>query len=184
MQMRSFIRVFAGLGLLLVRAPETLPGSTFGGELAGEFAEISLHVVRDKIRGGWAGQMIGVSYGAPTEFRYQGRIIPEEELPAWTPDRVSNALQQDDLYVDMTLAQVLDEVGLDATTEDFGRMFRDARYPLWHANLAARRALRRGVPATLSGTPELNAHANDIDFQIEADFIGLMCPWWCFGKCP
>jgi hypothetical protein len=55
-------------------------------------------------------------------------------------------------------------------------MFRDAEYRLWHANLAARRALRRGVPATLSGTPAYNAHANDIDFQIEADFIGLMSP--------
>ena len=55
-------------------------------------------------------------------------------------------------------------------------MFRDAQYRLWHANLAARRALKRGVPATLSGTPKYNAHANDIDFQIEADFIGLMTP--------
>ena len=44
------------------------------------------------------------------------------------------------------------------------------------ANLAARRALKRGVPAALSGTPEHNAHANDIDFQIEADFVGLMTP--------
>ena len=36
--------------------------------------------------------------------------------------------------------------------------------------------LKRGVPATLSGTPKYNAHANDIDFQIESDFIGLMAP--------
>ena len=55
-------------------------------------------------------------------------------------------------------------------------MFKNAKYQLWHANLAARRALRRGVPAALSGTPKYNAHANDIDFQIEADFIGLMAP--------
>ena len=76
----------------------------------------------------------------------------------------------------MTFAQVLDDKGLDATTEDFGEMFRDAEYRLWHANLSARRALRRGVPAMLSGTPKYNSHANDIDFQIEADFVGLMCP--------
>jgi hypothetical protein len=55
-------------------------------------------------------------------------------------------------------------------------MFRDAKYSLWHANLAARRALKRGVPAAQAGTPKYNAHANDIDFQIEADFIGLMAP--------
>jgi hypothetical protein len=135
-----------------------------------------LSVLEDKIRGGWAGQMIGVSFGEPTEFRYQDRIIPEEELPTWRPEMVASTLNQDDLYVDMTFAAVLDEKGLGATTDDFGAMFREAEYRLWHANLAARRALRRGVPATLSGTPEYNAHANDIDFQIEADFIGLMSP--------
>lgn len=137
--------------------------------------QISLEELRDKIAGGWAGQMIGVSFGAPTEFRYQGKII-EGDLPKWTPDRVKNAIEQDDLYVDMTFAKVLDDKGIDANTEDFGAMFKDARYRLWHANLAARRALKRGIPATLSGTPQYNAHANDIDFQIESDFIGLMTP--------
>jgi hypothetical protein len=135
-----------------------------------------LSVLEDKIRGGWAGQMIGVSFGEPTEFRYLGEIIPEEGLPEWRPEMVVSTLDQDDLYVDMTFAAVLDEKGIDETTDDFGAMFREAEYRLWHANLAARRALRRGVPATLSGTPEYNAHANDIAFQIEADFIGLMAP--------
>jgi hypothetical protein len=135
-----------------------------------------LSVLEDKIRGGWAGQMIGVSFGAPTEFQYMGQIIPEEDLPQWRPEMVAETLNQDDLYVDMTFAAVLDDKGLDATTEDFGMMFRDAEYSLWHANLAARRALRRGVPAALSGTPRFNPHASDIDFQIEADFIGLMSP--------
>jgi len=131
--------------------------------------------LRDKIEGGWAGQMIGVSYGAPTEFRALAKIL-DGELPKWTPARVSNSLGQDDLYVDMTLAKVLDDKGLDATSDDFGAAFREAKYGLWHANLAARRALKRGVPGSLSGTPKYNAHANDIDFQIEADFIGLMAP--------
>jgi hypothetical protein len=137
---------------------------------------ISLEELRDRVAGGWAGQMIGVSYGAPTEFRYREAIIPKDKLPQWSPEKVANSLNQDDLYVDMTFAQVLDDKGLDATTEDFGAMFREAKYALWHANLAARRALKRGVPATLSGTPKYNAHANDIDFQIEADFVGLMAP--------
>ncbi len=142
---------------------------------AQQVRQMSLSDLHDKIEGGWAGQMIGVSYGAPTEFRSNGKIN-EAELPPWKPDRVSNSLNQDDLYVDMTFAKVIDDKGLDATSDDFGAMFKDARYSLWHANLAARRALRRGVPATLSGTPKYNAHANDIDFQIESDFIGLMAP--------
>jgi hypothetical protein len=119
--------------------------------------------------------MIGVSYGAPTEFKSNAKIL-EGEIPAWRPERVSNALDQDDLYVDMTFAKVLDDKGLNATVEDFGAMFKDSKYRLWHANLAARRNLRRGVSPALSGHPKYNAHANDIDFQIESDFIGLMAP--------
>jgi hypothetical protein len=119
--------------------------------------------------------MIGVSFGAPTEFRSNAKIN-ESDLPLCKPERVFNALGQDDLYLDMTFAKVLDDKGLGATTEDFGAMFKDAQYQLWHANLAARRNLRRAVPASLSGTPKYNAHANDIDFRIESDFIGLMAP--------
>ena len=149
--------------------------ATAASAQTGAYRKLPLPVLRDKIQGGWAGQMIGVSYGAPTEFKSLGKIL-EAPLDPWTPNRVANSINQDDLYVDMTFAKVLDDKGLDATTEDFGDMFRDAKYALWHANLAARRALKRGVPAALAGTPKYNAHANDIDFQIEADFIGLMAP--------
>jgi hypothetical protein len=131
-------------------------------------------VLEDKIRGGWAGQMIGVSYGAPTEFRSNGRIL--EGPIAWRPEQVENAIDQDDLYVEMTFAEVMDRHGLEATSEQYGAMFRDSKYHLWHANAAARRLLNQGVKPPLSGDPRRNAHANDIDFQIESDFIGLMCP--------
>ncbi len=157
----------SALSLILSFRAISAPGGT---------REISMADLRDKVEGGWAGQMIGVSHGAPTEFRFRNQIVPEASIPEWKPERVSNALEQDDLYVDMTLAKVLDDKGLNATTEDFGAMFKNAKYQLWHANLAARRALKRGVPAALAGTPKYNSHANDIDFQIEADFIGLMAP--------
>jgi hypothetical protein len=138
------------------------------------YRSLSLGEFEDKVRGGWAGQMIGVSFGAPTEFRYNGRII-EEDLP-WDPSRVANAIDQDDLYVEMTFAKVMDDLGLDATTEQYGEAFKNSRYHLWHANAGARRALNQGIKAPWSGHPKYNFHANDIDFQIEADFIGLMCP--------
>ena len=129
----------------------------------------------DKVRGGWAGQMIGVSFGAPTEFKSNARMI-EGDLPAWTPDRVSNAIDQDDLYVEMTFAGVMDKVGLDATAQQYGEAFKTSEYRLWHANAGARRMLDRGILPPLSGDPKYNVHANDIDFQIESDFIGLMTP--------
>jgi hypothetical protein len=89
---------------------------------------------------------------------------------------IENTIHQDDLYVEMTFAEVMDRVGLDATTEQYGDMFRDSKYSLWHANAGARRNLNRGIKAPMSGHPDFNVHANDIDFQIESDFIGLMCP--------
>jgi hypothetical protein len=141
---------------------------------AGASRTIARAALEDKIRGGWAGKMIGVSYGAPTEFRFNGRIN-EGEI-TWSPERVSNALVQDDLYVGMTMAETMDRLGFDATSEQYGEAFKNSQYELWHANAGARRLLNLGVKSPMSGHPKYNIHANDIDFQIEADFIGLMSP--------
>jgi len=144
----------------------------------GSERRLSKAVLEDKIRGGWAGQMIGVSYGAPTEFRSNGKIIEGNlnQYLDWSPERLKNAIDQDDLYVEMTFAEVMDKVGLEATTEQYGAMFKDSKYQLWHANAGARRALNRGIASPMSGHPQHNLHADDIDFQIESDFIGLMTP--------
>ena len=107
---------------------------------------LSKVVLEDKIRGGWAGQMIGVSYGAPTEFRSNGKIIEGNlnNYLDWSPERLKNAIDQDDLYVEMTFAEVMDRRGLEATTEEYGEMFKDSQYELWHANAGARRLLNHG----------------------------------------
>ena len=142
--------------------------------MADEKRMLPKEVLIDKVRGGWAGQMFGVIYGAPTEFRARGTTYDGERVG--TPAELKEALDQDDLYVEMTLAEVMDLNGLDATAEQYGDAFRASRYRLWHANLAARRNLGRGLKPPLSGDPRYNPHANDIDFQIESDFIGLMSP--------
>jgi hypothetical protein len=139
--------------------------------------QAGLHVLeretlRDKIRGAWAGQMIGVAYGARTEFRFRGQIIDG----VIQPEPLSNALNQDDLYVEMTFAKVMDTVGLDARATDYAAAFSRSAYDLWHANASARRNLARGLKPPWSGHPQYNLHANDIDFQIEADLIGIICP--------
>ena len=159
---KSALLVAAVLGLNAL-----LPSSAAAAQ-----RELSRTVLLDKIRGAWAGQMIGVAHGAATEFRYNGRIN-EDPIKA---EPLSNAIDQDDLYVEMTFARVMDTVGLDATSADYGAAFRDSQYMLWHANAGARRNLSRGIMPPWSGNPRYNIHADDIDFQIEADFIGIMCP--------
>ena len=127
--------------------------------------------LRDRIAGGWAGQMIEVSFGAPTEFRSNGKIN-ESVLPPSTPDRVSNALEQDDLYVDITFAKVLDGKGLGATIEDFGAMFTDAKYPYGMPILPPAAIIGAVFRRLYPLPPKYNVHANDIGFQSRAISLG------------
>ena len=50
------------------------------------------------------------------------------------------------------------------------------RSVLWHANQAARYNILNGIRPPESGHWLNNPHADDLDFQIEADFAGLMSP--------
>jgi hypothetical protein len=174
---RRFRVALTVIGLLasVTTAPVMDARQSGAAETAASVRRLSRAALEDKIRGGWAGQMLGVAFGAPTEFKYNGRRI-EGDLPAWTPERVENAINQDDLYVEMTFAEVMDRKGLGATSAEYGEAFRQSKYQLWHANAAARRLLERGLKPPQTGHPKYNLHADDIDFQIESDFIGLMTP--------
>ena len=138
-------------------------------------------VLMDKIKGGWAGQTIGCTYGGPTEFRYQGRMIDDSIPINWPDGRIkwyydNAAGLYDDVYMDLTFVAVFDRLGLDAPVDSFAMAFAKADYPLWHANQAARYNILRGIMPPASGHWQNNPHADDIDYQIEADFAGLMSP--------
>ena len=138
------------------------------------FRTIKPEVLKDKIAGGWAGKMIGVTYGAPTEFRAQSKIY--EDSIKWKPADIKGSMWQDDIYVQLTFLMSMDKYGLDAPAKKFQEMFAKAGYPLWHANMQARKNYYDSIFVPASGSPEYNLHADDIDFQIEADYIGFMCP--------
>lgn len=140
----------------------------------GGFRGISPEVLKDKIAGGWAGKMIGVTYGAPTEFRAQGKIYSDSIR--WKPSDIKGSMWQDDIYVQLTFLMSMDKYGIDAPAKKFQEMFAKAGYPLWHANMQARKNYYDSIFVPASGSPEYNIHADDIDFQIEADYIGFMCP--------
>ncbi|MGC8639002.1 MAG: sialate O-acetylesterase [Isosphaeraceae bacterium] len=129
----------------------------------------------DKMKAGWIGQMAGVAVGAPTEFHHQGEIVPAGEVPHWKPEMI-NQFNQDDIYVEMTFLRTLEQHGLGASARQAGIDFANSRYPLWHANRAGRDLLRGGIAPPDSGHPAKNKHADDIDYQIEADFSGLIAP--------
>lgn len=142
---------------------------------------LSKEVLKDKIKGGWAGQVIGCTFGGPTEFRHQSAFLQDykpiewnETLMTWWYDNFPGLY--DDVYMDLTFVQVFEEKGLDAPAEDFAKAFAYAEYPLWHANMAARYNILNGIMPPKSGHWLHNPHADDIDYQIEADFAGLMSP--------
>jgi hypothetical protein len=130
---------------------------------------------RAKMKAGWIGQMAGVGWGAPTEFKFKGRIMPEERMPMWKPQMV-NQFNQDDLYVEMTFLRTLEVHGFGVGIRQAGIDFANSQYKLWHANEAGRDNLRKGIAPPDSGHPRFNRHADDIDYQIEADYAGLIAP--------
>jgi len=138
------------------------------------FRTLTPEVLKDKIAGGWAGKMIGVTYGAPTEFRAQGETF--EDSIKWVPADIKGSIWQDDLYVQLTFLMAMDQYGVDAPAKKYHELFARAGYPLWHANVQARKNYYDSIFPPESGRPEYNFHADDIDFQIEADYIGFMCP--------
>jgi len=139
-----------------------------------EYKTIKAEVLKDKIAGGWAGKMIGVTYGAPTEFRAMGKTFSDSIK--WKPSDVKGSMWQDDIYVQLTFMMTMDKYGLDAPAKKFQEMFAKAGYQLWHANVQARKNYYDSIFAPQSGMPENNFHADDIDFQIEADYLGFMSP--------
>ena len=146
-----------------------------------EFYEISKNELKDKIKGAWAAQTIGVTFGGPTEFRYLKRIIPDSIKIEWTDSTLVNMMKNapglyDDIYMDLTFVDVLEKEGFDAPASSHLKAYSESKYWLWHANQQGRYNYLNGIDAPESGHWINNPHADDIDFQIEADFAGIMNP--------
>ena len=139
-------------------------------------ATISEAELYDKMMGGWLGQMIGVAWTASTEFAAAGNIMPTERFPAWKPEMINNAYEQDDVYVEIPFLDAMKENGAFCSPYYMGEKFEDTIFGLWHANAAARDNLRAGFAWYDAGHYLINGHADDIDWQIECDFLGAMYP--------
>jgi hypothetical protein len=142
---------------------------------AQKFRRLSVKEYIDKMKAGWIGQIIGVSWGAPTEGRYR-QIMPEKDMPPFRDSLINNAFGQDDIYVEMTFLRTLELYGMDVSIRQAGIDFANSRYPLWVANNAGRNNLRNGIAPPDSSHPKFHSCAGAIDYQIEADYSGLIAP--------
>ena len=111
---------------------------------------LSIEEYRSKMKAGWLGQMVGVGWGGPTEFKWKGEIIPLDKIPQWRPEMI-NQFHQDDIYVEMTFLRTLEVHGWDVSIRQAGIDFANSGYPLWHANRAGRDNLRSGIAPPDSG---------------------------------
>ena len=131
---------------------------------------------RERMKAAWVGQMVGVQWGSPTEFKFKDAVIPEAHVPEWKPEMIDGAFDNDDLYVEMTFLKTLADYGLDAPIRQAGLDFANSEYNLWCANDAGRINLRKGIAPPDSSHPAYNRRSNDIDYQIEADYAGIISP--------
>ncbi len=147
----------------------------------GNTMTISKEVLKDKIKGAWAAQTIGVTFGVPSEFKYNSTMIRDYHKLAWNDSSMEVEYRErpgtyDDVYMDLTFMQVIEDHGMDAPAQTFADALAHGDYKLWFANQTARYNILNGLKPPESGYWLNNPCADDIDFQIEADFAGIMSP--------
>lgn len=181
--------------------------------------ELDWDTYLDKVQGAWLGKMIGVTFGAPWEFQYQGTPIGFDitDWPLsdtrmkvyrqratnkpgdWTPITSEADNQQvhivhnfvldserehpsfgipdnDDIYINLLFLYCLRRHGIAVDAVTVAREWDKRIRQVWHANEAGLANIRKGIMPPDSGNPRYNLHADDIDFQIEADIFGMIAP--------
>jgi len=153
------------------------------GVYAGSERKISFDEYKDKMMAGWIGQMVGVAWTAPTEFKFKHSIIPIDEntglpelMKPLTQNTVNQSFSQDDLYVEMIFLGSLEKYGFEISHRQAGIDFANSKPRLYCANAIGQGNTRLGIAPPWSGHPKFNIQPNAIDYQIEADYSGLIAP--------
>ena len=79
----------AGLALLMMAA-----ACRQAPKAGGPMTELTRAALLDKIKGGWAGQVIGCTFGGPTEFRFPGAMIQDYQAIPWDDSLVARRFER------------------------------------------------------------------------------------------
>jgi hypothetical protein len=138
--------------------------------------DISAEVLRDKIRGGLLGQLLGNLNGLPHEMKY---IAEPGNVVTYTPSLPQGAWTDDDTDFEWVYIRVMqDEDCLLLPPQRITRLWRERiNKRIWCSNLYARQLMDLGIDPPLTGTAVFNPWA---DFNISGQFIcetfGLIAP--------
>ena len=127
--------------------------------VAQDMAIMSKSVLQDKIKGAWAAQAIGSTFGSPVEFRYNSTLIQDYQKRVWYDGYLKDTYDEtpgcyDDVYMDLAFVQISEDEGLDTSADYFAKAFANAEYKLWFANRTATNHSRLllGVCVLVKGT--------------------------------
>ncbi len=141
-----------------------------------ELAEISAEKLRDKIRGGLLGQMLGNLNGIPHEMQYieePGKVI------AYTPALPNGARTDDDTDFEWVYVKVMqDENTIFLSSDRLADLWKERiNRGIWCSNRYSRHLMDLGINPPMTSNFVLNPWA---DFNISGQFIcetfGLMAP--------
>lgn len=140
------------------------------------FVEISGEVLRDKIRGGLLGQMLGNLNGLPHENKY---IHDPGNVEQYTPSLPEGARTDDDTdfeWVYIVAMQDEDKIFLSSTR--IAELWRNRiNKGIYCSNLYARRLMDLGIEPPLTGSTVLNPWAEfNISGQFLCETFGLLAP--------
>ncbi len=129
------------------------------------------------------------------QYRERAVMKPGQSIPATTSeeahtvhiyhDFIENAGREhnyrgcpdnDDLYINMLFLYCLRRYGINVDPVKVAEEWSAKIKRVWHANQAGLENIKKGILPPLSGNPKYNLHADDIDFQIEADVFGMISP--------
>jgi hypothetical protein len=93
----------------------------------------------------------------------------------WTPDMMSS---QDDIYVEFMFLHSIMKYGLDVTAiemaNDWLKYFEPNK--IYCGNKNAYLNFTKGIWPPASGNPRYSTDSDPLDFQMEADLFGMICP--------
>jgi hypothetical protein len=146
------------------------------GITVGATIRLPAEVLRDKIRGGLLGQMLGNLNGLPHEMKY---IAEPGNVTEYKPALPQGAWTDDDTDFEWVYLKVMeDENCLLLPPERISRLWKERiNKRIWCSNQYARQLMDLGIDPPLTGNAVLNPWA---DFNISGQFLcetfGLIAP--------
>jgi hypothetical protein len=147
-----------------------------GSPASGDIVTIPAEVLRDKIRGGLLGQILGDLNGLPHEMKY---IAEPGNVTGYTPALPQGAWTDDDTDFEWVYLKVMqDEDCLLLPPARISRLWKERiNRRIWCSNQYARQLMDLGIEPPLTGAAVLNPWA---DFNISGQFLcetfGLIAP--------